>query len=116
MTRRAARSNARHGQSTIEYAFIVAVVIAACIVMQVYVKRAMMGRYSELGQSFGQPYLPGRTIADDHLIQNGVDVDHTNVNRGTDDALVEQNSTFDETLTETGGDTVFMNHEEQLLP
>ncbi len=113
--RRANRSDERHGQSTIEYALIVAIVVATCIVMQVYVKRAMMGRYSELGQGFGQPYLPGRTIADDHLIQHGVDEDITNSNRSTDDVLVEQNSTFDETLSQTGGDTVFFNHAEPLF-
>lgn len=99
----------------IEYTLIIAVVIAACIVMQVYAKRALMGRYSGSGDSFGQPYLPGRTIADDHMVQSGVDADHTNANRETDDVLVEQNSTFDETMTQTGGDTVFLNQGDPLF-
>ena len=40
--------NVRKGQSTVEYAVLIAVVVAAILGMQLYVRRAMMGRTKDL--------------------------------------------------------------------
>lgn len=42
-----------HGQSAIEYAALIAVVVAALVGMSVYTKRALNGRWRAVGDSFG---------------------------------------------------------------
>lgn len=50
------------GQSTLEYAILIAVVIAVLITMQVYIKRAMSGRTKDLAdQQFGRQFDPLRS-------------------------------------------------------
>ncbi len=57
LTRRSRRKGT--GQSTLEYAILIAVVIAVLISMQVYVKRAMAGRTKDLAdQQFGRQFDP----------------------------------------------------------
>jgi Flp pilus assembly pilin Flp len=41
------------GQSAIEYAVLIAVVVAALVGMSVYTKRALMGKWRTVGDSFG---------------------------------------------------------------
>ncbi|MDD4986873.1 MAG: hypothetical protein PHQ43_14080 [Dehalococcoidales bacterium] len=54
------RSN--RAQSTLEYAIIVAVVVAALIAMQVYVKRGMQGGLRNQSANIGEEYCPGQTV------------------------------------------------------
>ncbi len=49
-------------QSTVEYALIVAVVVAALIAIQVYVKRGMQGNLRNQSASIGEEYCPGQTV------------------------------------------------------
>lgn len=51
-------------QSAIEYAVLVAVMVAALISMAVYTKRALSGKWREVGDRFGhgRQYEPGRTV------------------------------------------------------
>ncbi|MBI4355536.1 MAG: hypothetical protein HY597_03680 [Candidatus Omnitrophica bacterium] len=51
------------GQSTIEYAVLIAVVVAALLLMQRYVKGAIAQRWRSAGDvfGFGQQYEPGVT-------------------------------------------------------
>jgi Flp pilus assembly pilin Flp len=44
------------GQSTLEYAFLVAIVAAAVIAMQFYIKRALEGRIKQSGDEISEPY------------------------------------------------------------
>lgn len=46
----------RKGQSTLEYTVIIAVVVAAIIMMNAYVKRAVQGRSREAADSIGEQY------------------------------------------------------------
>jgi uncharacterized protein (UPF0333 family) len=48
----------RKGQSTLEYALIVAVVIAGLLVMQYYVKRGFSGRMKQASDDMGEQYDP----------------------------------------------------------
>jgi len=49
----------RKGQSIVEYAVLLAIVISVIIGMQFYVKRAMQGRHREVAdQSFGRQFEP----------------------------------------------------------
>ena len=51
------------GQSTVEVAILVAVVAAALVAMQVYVKATASGRWKAMADTFGggQQYEPGVT-------------------------------------------------------
>ena len=51
------------GQSVIEYAVLIAVVVAALAAMAVYTKRALNGRWRGVGDAFGhgRQYEPGVT-------------------------------------------------------
>ena len=55
---------AQRAFSTIEYALLIAVAVAALITMSVYIKRAVSGRFKDTADSFGfgRQYEPGVTI------------------------------------------------------
>lgn len=46
----------RKGQSTLEYTIIIAVVVAAILVMQAYVKRAVQGRQRDSADDIGSQF------------------------------------------------------------
>lgn len=46
------------GQSTVEYAIIVAVVISALLVMQFWMRRGVMGKLRESSDSVGEQFNP----------------------------------------------------------
>lgn len=48
--------------SVVEYSLLVAIVIAALLAMQVYVKRAVSGRWKEAGDVFGFGRQAPKTI------------------------------------------------------
>ena len=48
----------RKGQSTLEYALIIAVVVAGLLVMQNYVKRGYAGRLRQASDEMGEQYDP----------------------------------------------------------
>ena len=53
----------RHGSAMMEYAALIAIVAAALISMAVYIKRAVSGKYREVGDAFGhgEQFEPGVT-------------------------------------------------------
>jgi len=53
----------KKGQSTLEYAVIIAVVVAALIAMQTYVKRGLQGRLRQASDDIGEQFSPGYTTA-----------------------------------------------------
>ena len=46
----------RTGQSAVEYAVMIAVVIAALLALNIYIKRGFMGRYRSLGDQAGSQF------------------------------------------------------------
>ena len=52
------------GQSAVEYAVLVAIVVAALVGMAVYTKRALCGKWRDVGDTFGhgRQYEPGTTV------------------------------------------------------
>ena len=52
---------AHFGQSLLEYAVSLAVVVAALVAMQIYVKRAFSGSLKAAADNAGQQYEPGNT-------------------------------------------------------
>ena len=55
--------NKKRGQSTLEYAVLVVVVVAALISIQVYVKRSYQGRMKSSADDIGDQFSPGNTNA-----------------------------------------------------
>jgi len=53
----------KRGQSTLEYAVLIVVIIAALIAMQVYLKRGLQGRIRESSDQIGESYSPGYTVS-----------------------------------------------------
>jgi hypothetical protein len=53
---------ARRGQSILEYATLLALIVSALLIMQFYVKRAYQGRLKDEADQVGQQYSPGHTV------------------------------------------------------
>jgi len=53
----------KRGQSTLEYAVLIVVIIAALIAMQVYLKRGLQGRLRESSDQIGEQFSPGYTVS-----------------------------------------------------
>ena len=53
--------NKKRGQSTLEYAVLITVIIAALIAIQTYIKRGVQGRLKSATDDIGDQYSPGNT-------------------------------------------------------
>jgi len=55
--------NVKRAQISVEYAFLILVIVVALIGMAVYLKRAVSGKMREVGDTFGhgRQYEPGVT-------------------------------------------------------
>lgn len=51
----------RNGQSTVEYAVVIAVAVAALLAMQIFVKRGVQGKLRAAAEQVGEQYVPGKT-------------------------------------------------------
>ena len=83
----------KKGQTTLEFAVLITVVIAGFLAMQIYLKRGVEGKLRASADSFGQQYSPGNTtgslnITHNSLTRTTVEVDDT----GDDDTITEINS------------------------
>ena len=101
----------RPGQMTLEMAIVVAVAVAGMLAMQVYMRRALAGQLRRAADSFGSPYLPGHTRANE-TTEVTIDNRETTTEQGTatieapsarsfvTDAQVQARTehTFDETV------------------
>jgi hypothetical protein len=55
--------NQRRGQSTLEYAVLIVVIIGALLTLQVYIKRGVQGRLKSAADDIGDQYSDGNTNA-----------------------------------------------------
>ena len=51
----------KRAQSTLEYAVVIAIIAAALIAMQVYIKRGIQGRMKQASDDVGSQFSPGYT-------------------------------------------------------
>ena len=49
------------GQSTLEYAVLIIIVIGALLSIQIYIKRGVQGRLKSAADDIGEQYSPGNT-------------------------------------------------------
>ena len=55
--------NQKRGQSTLEYAVLIVVIIGALLTLQVYMKRGVQGRLKSAADDIGDQYSDGNTNA-----------------------------------------------------
>ena len=55
--------NQKRGQSTLEYAVLIVVIIGALLTIQVYIKRGIQGRLKSAADDIGDQYSDGNTNA-----------------------------------------------------
>ena len=48
----------QRGQSTVEYAIVITVIIAALLAMQIYIKRGAMGKLKDATDQIGEQFSP----------------------------------------------------------
>ena len=92
----------RRGQSTVEYAVIIAVVIAALLAIQLYMKRGLMGKLRESTDQIGEQFNPYHHAGTVNRTVNAARTEAT-VADGTITTTFtndRQGQTGDETLTE----------------
>lgn len=53
--------NKRKGQSTLEYAVLIVIIIAALLAMNQYIKRGLQGRLKSSADDIGDQFSPGNT-------------------------------------------------------
>ena len=53
--------NKKKGQSTLEYAVLIVIIIAALLAMNQYIKRGLQGRFKSAADDIGVQFSPGNT-------------------------------------------------------
>ncbi len=69
--------NKSRGQSTLEYALIVAVVVGALLAMQIYMKRGMEGRMRKASDDIGKQFEADKTTVTHKTTKSGTTVEET---------------------------------------
>jgi len=93
----------KQGQSILEYAVLVAVVLSAWLIMQVFVKRAYQGRLKHEADSIGTQYSPRHQTAYSSTTTFSNSISYTGGNTSTVDApeLINDNVAVDEGMSVT---------------
>jgi len=63
------------GQSTLEYAILIIIIIGALLSIQVYIKRGVQGRLKSATDDIGDQFSPGNTKAEIKTITTSTSVD-----------------------------------------
>ena len=84
----------KRGQSSLEYAVIITIIVAALIAMQVYVKRGVQGRLKQASDDIGAQFSPGYTT--------GTYTTSTNV---TSNEAISQTTVGNAVMSQTDRDT-----------
>lgn len=92
--------NRQRGQSTLEYALLIAAVVAGLVVMQMYVKRGMAGRLKSATDELGEQYDP-TAFNSNYTTNTHSKRNETVANKTTNSILVDA-----ETTTRTGSESV----------
>ncbi len=95
-------STRRRGQSTLEYAVVIAVVTAALLGMQFFMKRGVQGRLRSATDDIGEQYVPGQVVAD-HTVHSDSDRHETLLTTGESQSTLNDAG---ETQTRYGKETV----------
>ena len=61
----------KKGQSTLEYAVLIIIIIGALLSIQVYIKRGIQGRLKSATDDIGDQFSPGNTFVTKNKVTNG---------------------------------------------
>ncbi len=96
--------NKRKGQSTLEYAVIIAVVVGALVAMQIYMKRGVEGKLRESTDNIGEQFDAEKTTVSRTTNRTGTTVQ--TVSGGVTTSATGVGGGVAETHTDTGSETV----------
>jgi Flp pilus assembly pilin Flp len=99
-----------NAQSTVEYAVLVACIVAAVIGMQIYIKRGIQGRLRQGGDEIGQQYSAGNTGSTTTTTTTStwtINQSMINIGNDTDPKYgLKTNTTVNETTTKSGNEKI----------
>ena len=105
-----------NGQGMIEFTTLIAVIVAALIAMQIYMKRGVQGRLRSAVDSISEPYDPKNTNSDTTLMTNSQSKSETTLDRDRlipvgnanvkADVLVSKTTIEQEKTERSGSETV----------
>ena len=82
------------GQSTLEYAILIIIIIGALLSIQVYIKRGVQGRLKSAADDIGDQFSPGNTNVTKTMITSSVSSE-TFVSGETLSTLLNEETTVD---------------------
>ncbi|MBI4322868.1 MAG: hypothetical protein HY596_01185 [Candidatus Omnitrophica bacterium] len=104
---------AKRGQSLVEYAVSLAVIIAALLAVQIYLKRGVAGKLRTAADSIGEQYAPRQTTSSlifqthsDTVTESKLEKDKLIGGGKKADVMVTTTTINDETTQRTGTETV----------
>lgn len=91
------------GQSTVEYALLVGIIVAAALAMQVYVKRGTMGKMRDAADQIGEQFEP---LATEHEYTSSYTSTGRTEKATTEGKVVSTIGSTGEVRTKTGSEDV----------
>lgn len=92
------RLKKRCGQSTLEYAILIAVVVGGLIAMQAYVKRGVQGRLRGAADDIGSQYSPGNMESTFTTETESTSIETVDAGVTTSEAATTQTRSGEETV------------------
>ena len=104
--------NQKRGQSTLEYAVLIVVIIGALLTIQVYIKRAAQGRLKSAADDIGDQYSDGNTNEIKRTIRNSDMLETFNAGNSSSNILTNGWLKQGE-LTNTTENSVILNAQQE---
>lgn len=103
--------NQKRGQSTLEYAVLIVVIIGALLTIQVYIKRGVQGRLKSSADDIGDQYSDGNTNAIKTTIRNS-STEEVSTQSGTSSNILT-NAGLPGELTNTTENSLIVNAQQE---
>ena len=101
--------NRKRGQSTLEYAVLIIIVIAALLSIQMYIKRGVQGRLKSATDDIGDQFSPDNTNAVKTTITNST----TNETFGTLGQGISKSALIGNEISKTGEKSIILNTQQE---
>jgi len=101
--------NQRRGQSTLEYAVLIVVIIGALLTIQVYIKRGVQGRLKSAADDIGDQYSDGNT----NEVKSTTRSSETSEQFGVSAVGVSATNLIGNELTNTTSNSVILNTQQE---
>ena len=95
------------GQSTLEYAILIIIIIGALLSIQTYIKRGIQGRLKQATDDIGDQFSPGNTSVNRTVITHSVTQQNSSQSTGAATTLVGT-----ESVNETKNAQIIVDNQE----